>query len=244
MTEDPDQDDEVFKKWKEISQKERARIATERHRLFRRNRLNPDEPALLRTKTAMNRWMRQQRQVEQLAQPVAQRETESKLTGPSSGATIPDGIEEGEEDRILPDYYDPLVAIPEHPKRLEWIEDDQGQLVDQTDEYLRQVPSGYFLSPRSSLTMKMEANMRQMQETRKMTAKIGVVKQMQLQSQVIHASRLIYQLLTCLTDVPEPVPEVRTCAFCGSRCRAAGQIQPRSGHVLGDQPCNATAVGR
>merc|ERR1711881_305350 len=53
-----------------------------------------------------------------------------------------------------------------------------------SEETLRMLPPGHFTAPDSILSRKMEANMRQMQETRKVCAKIGVVKQMQLQTQM------------------------------------------------------------
>jgi transcriptional activator SPT7 len=85
---------------------------------------------------------------------------------------------------MLPEYYDTVAAIPELSDRLRWVEDGEGQVIDPSEEFLRVVPKGYFTSRDSILTRKMEANMRQMQETRKVCTKIGVVKQMQLQSQV------------------------------------------------------------
>jgi hypothetical protein len=56
--------------------------------------------------------------------------------------------------------------------------------VDASEEFLRILPKGSFTAPDSKLSRKMDANMRQMQETRKICSKIGIVKQMQLQSQV------------------------------------------------------------
>jgi transcriptional activator SPT7 len=52
------------------------------------------------------------------------------------------------------------------------------------EEFLRVVPSGHFTAPESTLAKKMHANMRQMQETRRVCAKIAIVKQMQMQMQV------------------------------------------------------------
>jgi transcriptional activator SPT7 len=67
---------------------------------------------------------------------------------------------------------------------LQWIEDSNGQLVERPGEYLRLVQNGHFTAPQAVLTEKIEANMKQMQETRKICSKIGVIKQMQLQAQV------------------------------------------------------------
>ena len=181
-------DDLEYKTWKQVTKKDRALVAAERNRLFKGDHLCPDEPALLRTKAGMRRWLRKQRQADDEGAA-----GESK-TGPAikddevvnpSGETLAEGME-GEEETVLPDYYDTLAAIPELPDRLRWIEDTEGQVIDPSEEFLRIVPKGSFISRDSILTRKMEANMRQMQETRKVCTKIGVVKQMQLQSQVCH----------------------------------------------------------
>src|SRR5450432_4196801 len=58
------QEDEEYKIWKHVTKKDRAIAAKERNRLFRDDRLNPDEPALLRTKAGMRRWRRQQKQAQ------------------------------------------------------------------------------------------------------------------------------------------------------------------------------------
>ena len=91
---------------------------------------------------------------------------------------------EAEEERVLPDYYDPLSAIPDISSKLQWVEDSEGNVVDQSEEFLRMVKPGHFTAPKGSLSAKVDANMKQMQETRKLTSKIGVIKQMQLQAQV------------------------------------------------------------
>ncbi len=174
-------EDEEYKIWKQVTKKDRALIAKERNRLFRGDKLNPDEPALLRSKAGMRRWLRQQKQ----AQADAPR---SDNNGQAKDAiqgveTLAEGME-GEEERVIPDYYDSLSAIPDINPKLQWIEDADGQLVDRDEEFLRMVPSGMFQAPRSALAQRVEANMRQMQETRKLCSKIGVIKQMQLQAQV------------------------------------------------------------
>jgi len=183
---DIEHDDLEYKTWKQVTKKDRAVVAAERNRLFKGDHLNPDEPALLRTRAGMRRWLRKQRQAD--VEGVA---GESKA-GPAvkdgedaspSGETLAEGME-GEEERMLPEYYDTVAAIPELSDRLRWVEDGEGQVIDPSEEFLRVVPKGYFTSRDSILTRKMEANMRQMQETRKVCTKIGVVKQMQLQSQV------------------------------------------------------------
>jgi len=174
-------EDEEYKIWKQVTKKDRALIAKERNRLFRGDKLNPDEPALLRSKAGMRRWLRQQKRAQTDS-------SSSNSNGNSKDAiqgveTLAEGME-GEEERMIPDYYDSLSAIPEIDPKLQWIEDADGQLVDRGEEFLRMVPSGHFQAPKSVLAQRVEANMRQMQETRKICSKIGVIKQMQLQAQV------------------------------------------------------------
>ena len=181
--EDPDQDDEEFKTWKQVTKKDRALAAAERNRLFQGGQLNPEMPALLRSKAGMRRYMRQQTT---RGKPTGE-ESQGEKDGtdgeqPAPVETLAEGME-GEEERLLPDYYDPVNAIPELTDRLKWAEDNEGHVILQNEETLRLVQPGQFTSPDSALTRKMEANMRQMQETRKVVAKIGVVKQMQLQAQ-------------------------------------------------------------
>lgn len=184
---DIDHDDLEYKTWKQVTKKDRALVAAQRNRLFKGDHLNPEEPALLRTRAGMRRWLRKQRQAdaegasgEQKADPDMK---ESEDTGPS-GETLAEGIEGEEEETLLPDYYDTVAAIPELSDRLRWVEDADGQVIDPSEEFLRVAPKGLFTSPDSVLTRRMEANMRQMQETRKICAKIGIVRQMQIQSQV------------------------------------------------------------
>ena len=50
QNDDPDEEDLEYKTYKMVTKKERARIATERNRLFRGDRINVEEPALLRRK--------------------------------------------------------------------------------------------------------------------------------------------------------------------------------------------------
>ncbi|KAI9829578.1 MAG: hypothetical protein M1819_006083 [Sarea resinae] len=183
--EDSEDDDLEYKTWKQVTKKDRALVTAERHRLFTGDQLNTEEPALLRTKAGMRRWLRKQR--EALAEGAAgdrkkgleEKEVEGEAAGKE---TLAEGME-GEEERVLPDYYDTLAAIPELADRMRWVEDSSGH-VDPPEEFLRMVPKAYFTSPESALTERMEANMRQMQETRKVCTKIGIVKQMQLQSQM------------------------------------------------------------
>lgn len=185
LEEDADLEDLEYKTWKQVTKKDRATIAAERHRLFRDDKLQPDEPAVLRTKAGMRRWLRHRKQALE----------EQSATGPTSAPDGKDGVSatageslaegiEGEDERQIPDYYDPVCAIPDLDERLQWVEDAEGHVVQQVEEYMRILPQGQFVAPDSSLTKKMDANMQSMQDTRKICAKIGIVKQMQLQSQL------------------------------------------------------------
>ncbi|CAG8950905.1 hypothetical protein HYFRA_00003122 [Hymenoscyphus fraxineus] len=174
------QEDEEYKTWKQVTKKDRALVAKERHRLFKADKLNPEEPALLRSKAGMRRWLRQQKQ----AQDTSRSETVRDENEFSQGAeTLAEGME-SEEGKVLPDYYDPLSAIPDIPARYQWIEDSERQVIDQNEDCLRMIPAGHFTAPKSFLANKLDANMRQMQETRKLCSKIGVIKQMQIQAQM------------------------------------------------------------
>ncbi|CZS97957.1 related to transcription regulator SPT7 [Rhynchosporium agropyri] len=174
-------EDEEYKIWKQVTKKDRALLAKERNRLFRGDKLNPDEPALLRSKAGMRRWLRQRTQAQMDAS--SSKLNENAKDAIKGAETLAEGME-GEEERVLPDYYDSLSAIPEINPKLQWIEDTDGQVLDRGEEFLRMVPSGHFQAPKSALSQRVEANMRQMQETRKLCSKIGVIKQMQLQAQM------------------------------------------------------------
>jgi transcriptional activator SPT7 len=195
----PEHEDEEFKLWKQKTKKDRAIMAAERHRLFRGNKLNADENALLRNKLGMRRWMkiRKEATADQAPPADGQSNTQEQNTTRES-ETLADNIEDGEEN-LLPDYYDSLSAIPDLNPRLRWDEDADGSVVEHGEEFLRLYPKHQFTAPESKLYKKMEANMRQMQETRKICTKIGVVKQMQLQSQMYQNQFQKYQ--------PEPFVE-------------------------------------
>ena len=186
INEEAEREDIGYKTWKQVTKKDRALVTAERHRLFKGDHLNPDEPALLRSKVGMRRWLRKQKQaiVEgALGKPAADAESLQGQEPESSGETLAEGME-GDEERVLPDYYDTLAAMPDLASRLRWIEDAIGEVQDPSGEFLRILPQGLFTSPNSSLTKKIEDNMRQMQQTRKICSKIAVVKQMQIQAQV------------------------------------------------------------
>lgn len=182
--EDADEDDAEFKTWKQVTKKDRAQAAAERNRLFRGGHLNLDEPAILRSKAGMRRWQRQQKAYssEQGAQDTDMLDGPGTEESSAPGETLAEGIE-NEEDSTLPDYYHPLSAIPDIRNGIQWITDSEGDVVPQTDQHMRIYPKGQFVAPDGGLSRKLEANMAQMQDTRKICAKIGVVKQMQIQAQ-------------------------------------------------------------
>ncbi|TVY57583.1 Transcriptional activator SPT7 [Lachnellula cervina] len=176
-------EDEEYKIWKQVTKKDRAFVAKERNRLFKGDKLNPEEPALMRSKAGMRRWIRQQKQAQtDTSRPDANGKDE-KETGEGAD-TLAEGME-AEEERVLPDYYDPLSAIPDINPRLQWVEDSDGNVIDQqSEDFLRMIKPGHFTAPKGFLSSKVDANMKQMQETRKLTSKISVIKQMQLQAQM------------------------------------------------------------
>ena len=181
-----DYDDEEFKIWKQVTKKDRAIVTAERHRLFKGDKLNPEEPALIRSRTGMRRWLRRHRESDgSTVLGKRKRSITDDAEAEQGNETLAEGLEESEE-RILPDYYDTMSAIPDIDKNLQWKEDSEGYVVPGCEETLRMIPKGYFTAPIGTMSSKMASNMRQMQETRKICAKIGIVKQMQLQSQVSH----------------------------------------------------------
>jgi len=187
--EDAENDDLEYKTWKQVTKKDRALATTERHTLFAGDHLDPEQPALRRTKQGMRRWARNQKQAVSdgaIGKKSAEAEVIENVDSQPSGETLAEGMEgeEGEEERVLPDYYDTMAAIPDLPDRLRWIEDSEGNVADPSEEFLRIVPKGLFIAPQSNLTRKIDENLRQIQNTRKVTSKVGVVKQMQQQSQV------------------------------------------------------------
>ncbi|KAK4697398.1 transcriptional activator SPT7, partial [Lecanoromycetidae sp. Uapishka_2] len=184
--EEVENDDPDYKIWKQVTKKDRATVTAERHALFLGDHLDPEQPALRRTKQGMRRWLRNQKQAINngaLGKKNAEAEVIENVDSQPRGETLAEGME-GEEERVLPDYYDTMAAIPDLPDRLRWIEDSEGNVADPSEEFLRIVPKGLFISPDSNLTRKIDENLRQIQNTRKVTSKVGVVKQMQQQSQM------------------------------------------------------------
>jgi transcriptional activator SPT7 len=181
--EDADEDDADFKTWKQVTMKDRAAAAAERNRLFRGESLNPEETAILRSKVGMRRWMRQQKMsADKVSQDTGGGAGEDDFGGSATGETLAEGIEK-DEDSTLPDYYNPLSSIPDMKTKWDWTTDSEGHVVPQTEAYMRMFPRQTFKTPHGALADRMEGNIRQMQDTRKVCAKIGIVKQMQIQAQ-------------------------------------------------------------
>lgn len=177
-----DLEDPEYKVWKQVTKKDRALNASERHRLLKGDKVNPDEPALLRTKAGMRRWLRHEKQAAMELD--RSHEAISQSMEPrAAGESLAEGIE-GEEEKMIPYYYDVMSGVPGLPERLIWREDSEGNVVDASEEFLRILPKGSFTQPDSKLSRKFDSNMHQLQETRKICSKISIVKQMQLQSQV------------------------------------------------------------
>ncbi|CAI4217529.1 unnamed protein product [Parascedosporium putredinis] len=178
-------EDEEYKIWKQVTKKDRALVAKERSALFKDNTLNVDAPALLRSRAAMRRFVKGQKQAERQAvakdrqaDPSAQEESE-----PQANETLAEEME-GEEVKVIPDYYEPVSLVPGVVPSLRWTEDGEGQVINHHDWSLSVVPPDHFRSPQSTFTKKMESNIRQIQETRRLSTKIAVIRQMQIQSQV------------------------------------------------------------
>ncbi|PSR90897.1 hypothetical protein BD289DRAFT_481439 [Coniella lustricola] len=173
---------EEYKIWKQVTKKDRALVARERFNIFKDNKLNPDEPAILRTKAGMRRVLRSSKRAE-----LADSALSNGDPSGSAATKLPETLAEGmevEDDRALPDYYETSNLVPDVLPKLQWIEDDEGQVINQHEDMLRLIQPGLFVAPESILTKKFQANLRQMQETRKVCSKIGVIKQMQIQTQV------------------------------------------------------------
>ncbi|KAK6226554.1 transcriptional activator SPT7 [Colletotrichum tabaci] len=179
-------EDDEYKIWKQVTKKDRALIAKERHMMFKDNKLNSDAPALLRNKAGIRWYLRGQKEAEALGV-IGHSQVDSSAVAAKEAAkpaeTLAEGME-GEEEKSVPAYYEPLTMIPDIQPKLQWIEDGEGQVINQHEEYLQMIPEGHFVAPKSKLTSKIDNNIRQIQETRKLSSKIGVIKQMQIQTQV------------------------------------------------------------
>lgn len=98
------------------------------------------------------------------------------------GIGVINGDAEEDDGILLPNYYYPQSCVPELPWRTVGA-NDEGE-VEMLDEGLRLAPRGMFVQPKSELGNRIDGNIKQMQETRKVCSKIGVIKQMQVQTQV------------------------------------------------------------
>jgi transcriptional activator SPT7 len=178
-------EDDAYKIWKQVTKKDRALIAKERYQLFAGNKLNVEEPALLRSKAGIRRFMKSRREAEALG--ILHGSHLDAAAGSKDGAKASETLAEGMEDevdRTVPSYYEPQTIVPDIDPKLQWIEDGEGHVIIQHEDMLRLVPPGHFLSPPSRFASKIDANIRQMQETRKLCSKVGVIKQMQIQTHV------------------------------------------------------------
>ena len=135
----------------------------------------------------MRRFLKGQKQQADASGALSPTQAESSVPATKDSAkpteTLAEGMED-EEEKVIPDYYEPQTLVPDIPSKLRWIEDSEGQVINQHEEFLRLVPAGQFIAPDSRLAKKFDSNIRQLQETRKVCSKIGVVKQMQIQTQV------------------------------------------------------------
>ena len=187
-------DDEEYKLWKQVTKKDRALVTKERYMLFKDNCLNLEAPALLRSKAGMRRFMKGQKQAEAQGIPNLPHSDMSvpSATEPKTNETLAEEME-SEEAKVIPDYYQPLSIIPGVTPSLQWTEDGDGQVINHHEWSLSLVPPDYFKSPVSSFTKKMDSNIGQIQETRRLATKISVIKQMQIQTQVrpIHAESCV-----------------------------------------------------
>jgi transcriptional activator SPT7 len=250
QADEPDYADAQFSIWKQVTKQARATAAGDRNRLFINNRLNPEESAILRNKAGMRRFTRLQKK---FLKPDDSEDvsTETQEEGRSTlvGETLAQGVEAAEDDYILPDYYDPVSTVPEINKRLKWELDDEGQVISHAEECLRLVPEGHFTAPNSTLGKRLSTNMKQMQETRKICAKIAVVKQMQMQTQVYQNQFQKYEpaplyetdigATVVSDDGPIMSPEVCRAAFqrsIGKICYNAGfeDFQPAALDTITD----------
>jgi transcriptional activator SPT7 len=183
-------EDEEYKIWKQVTKKDRALLAKERYQLFSNNTLNTEAPALLRSKAGMRTFLKNQREAEALGVS-GSAQIETSVSGGKDPAKQPETLAENMQDEIdrhVPDYYVPQTVIPDLPTKLLWVEDGEGQVINQHEEFLRLVPRGHFVAPDSRLTKRFDGNLRQMQDTRKLCSKISVIKQMQIQTQVSGAA--------------------------------------------------------
>ncbi|RPA77968.1 hypothetical protein BJ508DRAFT_212407 [Ascobolus immersus RN42] len=177
-----DETDPLMIAWKAMTKKKRADGVKRRGELFKENRIDPEQPALLRSRFGMGRFLRNEAK-------------HRKGTDDSHDDAQHDKLADAEEDAqsafFMPDYDDPMSYIPELPYLTEW-RSGEGENVDAaiTGEYGRIAPRGMFLPPSTGLNTKIMANLKQMQDTRKICSKITVIKQMQMQPQLYHPNQI------------------------------------------------------
>ncbi|KAK0517561.1 hypothetical protein JMJ35_000716 [Cladonia borealis] len=99
--------------------------------LIQRQSARPWTPALRRTKQGMKRWLRNQKQAVSDGKKTTDTAMVDNTKSQPSGETLAEGME-GEEERVLPGYYDTMAAIPDIDSRLRWIEDSEGNVADPT----------------------------------------------------------------------------------------------------------------
>ncbi|KAL5596747.1 hypothetical protein BROUX41_006562 [Berkeleyomyces rouxiae] len=179
-------EDEEYKIWKQVTKKGRALITRERFHLFKESGLNPDAPALLRRKADMRRFLRNQKMIDGNASAAVRAiEAGAPKEEPANTEALVDNIDMTEEERVVPAYYQPQSLIPDIPPHLQWIEDGEGQVINQNQWAVKVIDSSVWKSPANSkFAQQIDANIHQIQETRKLSTKISVVKQMQVQTQV------------------------------------------------------------
>ena len=106
-----DYDDHDYKIWKQVTKKDRATMASDRHRLFKDDKLNPEEPALMRTRAGMRRWLRK-REDDPTLSSKRKGENIEKAEAEQSSETLAQGLEENEET-VLPGKFaasDPVLC--------------------------------------------------------------------------------------------------------------------------------------
>ena len=178
-------EDDEFKVWKQITKKDRARVAKARHSMFKGDKLNADEPALLRTKAGIRKMLKRKRLHEMGIYTPSQETPPAADDSSKPIETLAEGIEaQVEEEAVIPDYYEPLNVMPDIPRRLQWQTDAEGHVINQHEDLLRVVEPGHFTAPPSHVAKVIDANLHQIQETRKLCSKISAIKQMQIQAQV------------------------------------------------------------
>ncbi|KKA30986.1 hypothetical protein TD95_002940 [Thielaviopsis punctulata] len=178
-------EDEEYKIWKQVTKKGRALITRERYQLFKDTSLNVDAPALLRRKADMRRFLQSQSMIDGNASASA-RAIESGVPSqePIKTETLVDNIDSADEDLVVPAYYRPQSLIPDIPAHLQWIEDGEGQVINQNQWAVKVIEPSTWKTPASKFAEKFDANIRQIQDTRRLSTKISIVKQMQVQTQV------------------------------------------------------------